>query len=260
MAGIFSDITKTIGNTPLVRIDNLTNVLEMLADDSAECILQWIFETYGNRVAIASSFGAEDVVLIDMAVKINPAARIFTLDTGRLSQETYQLMDEIRERYGILIEVCFPDRTGIRELIEGNGFDLFYKGVEQRKRCCAVRKIEPLREKLKELDAWVCGLRKEQSITRASVEKIEIDTSHGNVIKVNPLADWSEKAIWDYIRENNVPYNKLHDRGYPSIGCSPCTRAVRVVEDVRAGRWWWELPEQKECGLHGDARKNDTAR
>lgn len=225
----------------------------LLDPEKAEGILQWAFDTYGARVAVASSFGAEDMVLIDMALKIDPGARIFTLDTGRLPQESYALMDEVRERYGISLEVCFPDSTKLRELIESDGFDLFYRSVEQRKRCCTVRKVEPLREKLKELDAWICGLRREQAVTRSSVEKVEVDAAHGDVIKVNPLADWTEKDVWDYIRNNKVPYSRLHDRGYRSIGCGPCTRPVRIVEDVRAGRWWWESPEQKECGLHAEA-------
>lgn len=217
---------------------------------SAEDLLRWTFAAYGGRVAIASSFGAEDVVLIDMAVRINPDVRVFTLDTGRLPYETYILMDAIRERYDINIEVCFPDADRIKDVTEAHGFNLFYNSIELRKLCCKVRKIDPLKVKLKDLDAWICGLRREQSVTRTGVSKVEVDAFAGGIIKVNPLADWTESDVWDYIKENDIPYNELHDKNYPSIGCAPCTRAVMPGEDVRAGRWWWESPEQKECGLH----------
>ena len=224
--------------------------------DDIECwtaqeALGWMLKTYGQGMAIASSFGAEDVVLIDMAVKLEPGARIFTLDTGRLNQETYALMDEIREKYDIPLEVCFPDGDEVREMTEQHGFNLFYEDVELRKLCCTVRKVRPLKAKLAELDAWVCGLRREQSVTRTSIDKVERDHASG-LIKVNPMADWSNSDVWDYIKANDVPYNKLHDKGFPSIGCASCTRAVGLCEDIRAGRWWWEEPEKKECGLHVD--------
>ncbi len=217
---------------------------------SPQEVIQWALETYEDRVAVASSFGAEDVVLIHMAVNINPRVRVFTLDTGRLPQETYDVMDEIREKYGVKIEVCFPDKEKVREMVQQHGFNLFYKSVELRKLCCQVRKVEPLQEKLRELDAWICGLRREQSVTRLGVEKVEIDEANGRIVKVNPLADWTTEQVWKYIRSNEVPYNRLHDKNYPSIGCAPCTRAVEPGEDIRAGRWWWEEPEKKECGLH----------
>jgi phosphoadenosine phosphosulfate reductase len=218
-------------------------------DDEAESVLTWAFKKFGSRVGIASSFGAEDVVLIDMALKIDPFAKIFTLDTGRLHQETYEVMDAIRDRYGIAIEICFPEEERVKEVTEKNGFNLFYRNTDMRKLCCIVRKVEPLQKKLKDLDAWVCGLRQEQAITRAAIGKVEFDPSH-RIVKVNPLADWTNADVWDYIRKNNVPYNKLHDRGFPSIGCAPCTRAIGPHEDIRAGRWWWEEPASKECGLH----------
>lgn len=227
-----------------------------LESKTAEEILKWALEKYQDKVALASSFGAEDVALIDMLMKIvqsskfNVQPRIFTLDTGRLPQETYDVMDKIKEKYKIKLDVYYPDTQSVEKLVSQEGFNLFYRSVELRQLCCRVRKIEPLNRALKDLLAWICGLRREQSVTRTEIKKIEIDKAHNSIVKINPLADWTEKQVWDYIKENNVPYNALHDRGYPSIGCAPCTRAVKPGEDVRSGRWWWESPEQKECGLH----------
>lgn len=235
--------------------ERFAEVQESLNNETAENIMRWALETYGSRVAIASSFGAEDVVLIDMAASINPDVKIFTLDTGRLPYETYDLMDAIKEKYNVKIEVCFPDKGRIQEMVETHGFNLFYKSIELRQLCCRVRKVEPLKEKLKDFDAWICGLRREQAVTRTEVKKIEIDAFSGNLVKLNPLADWQEIDLWDYIKTHDVPYNKLHDKEYPSIGCAPCTRAVKPCEDIRAGRWWWEDPEKKECGLHNNKKQ-----
>jgi len=223
---------------------------EDLEAKSAQEVLKWAQEEFGDKVALASSFGAEDVVLIDMLVKVNPQARIFTIDTGRLPQETYDVMDKVREKYKINLEVYYPDTHTVEEMVSQHGFNLFYKSVELRKLCCKVRKVVPLGRALQDLEAWICGLRREQSVTRTEVKKAEIDHAHNAIIKINPLSEWTEKQVWDYIKENDVPYNALHDKGYPSIGCAPCTRAVKPGEDVRAGRWWWEPPEKKECGLH----------
>ncbi|MCM8804428.1 MAG: phosphoadenylyl-sulfate reductase [Candidatus Omnitrophica bacterium] len=230
--------------------------MENLESKSPQEILKYALEKYQDRVALSSSFGAEDVVLIDMLVKVsqdlslNFQPRIFTIDTGRLPQETYDVMDKIKEKYKINIEVYFPDAKSVEEMVSKYGFNLFYKSVELRQLCCKIRKVEPLNRALKNLDAWICGLRREQSITRINIKKIEIDYAHNSIVKINPLADWTEKQVWDYIKVNNVPYNILHDKGYPSIGCAPCTRAIKPGEDIRAGRWWWEAPEKKECGLH----------
>lgn len=213
---------------------------------SAEEVLKWAFNKYSEKVASANSFGAEDVVLTDMISKINPKARIFTLDTGRLPQETYDVWEKLEEKYKIKIIPYFPDKEAVEKMILEYGPNLFYKSLELRKFCCKVRKIDPLNRALSELDAWICGLRREQAVTRVEIKKVE----EGTPVKINPLADWTEKQVWDYIKKNNVPYNKLHDKNYPSIGCAPCTRAVKPGEDIRAGRWWWETPEQKECGLH----------
>lgn len=217
---------------------------------SAEEVVQWAVNRFGTGLALACSFGAEDVVLIDIISKIDPTARIFVLDTGRLHQETYDVMDRARERYGIEFDIYSPDTHGLQQLLRERGPNSFYKSIDDRKLCCDVRKVEPLRRALAGRTAWVTGLRRAQAVTRASLPKIELDLTHGGIFKLNPLAEWSEEDVWEYIRRNNVPYNDLHDQGFPSIGCAPCTRAVKPGEDVRAGRWWWESPEHKECGLH----------
>ncbi|MCC6445566.1 MAG: phosphoadenylyl-sulfate reductase [Armatimonadetes bacterium] len=219
-------------------------------DMTAQEVLAWSMNAYSSKVALASSFGAEDVVLIDMMVKLNPQARIFTLDTGRLHQETYDVMDAIRGKYGISLEIFFPRTDATEEMVRANGLNLFYESIEKRKLCCGIRKVEPLNRALSQLDAWITGLRREQAVTRTRVEKVEPDSSHSGLVKINPIADWTEAEVWDYVKTNGVPYNKLHDQGFPSIGCAPCTRAVAPGEDTRAGRWWWENPETKECGLH----------
>jgi len=214
-------------------------------------IVAWALPRFNTRLALACSFQAEESVLIDLMHRVRGTDfRVFTLDTGRLNQETYDCMDAIRERYGVQVEVFFPAAAGVEKMVREDGLNLFYKSVELRKSCCAVRKVEPLNRALKHLDAWMTGLRREQAITRTDVHKIELDKDYGDIIKINPLVDWSYENVWDYIRENNVPYNRLHKQGYPSIGCAPCTRAVKPGEDLRAGRWWWENPNTKECGLH----------
>ncbi len=225
-----------------------------LERSSAEEVLKWSIDRFSPKIAFASSFGAEDCVVIDMIAKINPKTKIFTLDTGRLPEETYDVMERIREKYEISIEVYFPDKKAVEELETKEGFYSFRKSIEARKYCCGIRKIEPLRRAFSGLDAWITGLRREQAVTRGQTGKVEIDAAN-NLVKINPLADWKEKQVWDYIKKHNVPYNALHDKSYPSIGCAPCTRAIKPGEDVRAGRWWWELPEQKECGLHSAKKK-----
>lgn len=226
-----------------------------LENKTAQEILKWASDTFGKRVALASSFGAEDVVLIDIWVKVNPKGRIFTLDTGRLPQETYDLVEKITKKYKVNIDFYFPDKKQAQEMLKEYGPNLFYKSPELRRLCCNVRKVEPLGRAMKGLEAWITGLRREQAVTRAEIKSVEIDKAHNNILKINPLVDWKEKDVWDYIKKNEVPYNALHDKNYPSIGCAPCTRAVKPGEDVRAGRWWWESPEHKECGLHPAKRK-----
>lgn len=224
-----------------------------LADESrdldTQALLALVLGRYGRRVALASSLGAEDQVLTDMLWRISPSASVFTLDTGRLPQETYDAIDAVRSRYGLAVEVLFPRREAVEALVAEGGVNLFYRSVEARKHCCHVRKVEPLGRKLATLDAWFTGLRREQAVTRGEVARVEWDAANG-LIKINPLADWTGEQVWDYVRTHDVPVNALHAAGYPSIGCLPCTRAVAPGEDIRAGRWWWEQPEHKECGLH----------
>lgn len=216
---------------------------------NTEEILKYFFDKYGNKMALSSSFGAEDQVLTDMLLKISKSANIFTLDTGRLPYETYDVMDGTNLKYGIKVNVIFPESADVEKIYQTQGINGFYESIENRKACCFARKIAPLKRALKDVDVWVTGLRASQSVTRESLDIVEWDEGN-NVIKLNPLISWSEKDVWDYIKANHVPYNKLHDKGYPSIGCAPCTRAVKEGEDIRSGRWWWENPEHKECGLH----------
>ena len=201
------------------------------------------------RAAFASSLGAEDMVLTDAIWTAGLPMVIFTLDTGRLPRETQDLVERAQKQYGREIEVHRPDADEVARYVSGHGLNAFYESVELRKGCCHIRKVVPLKKALAGRDAWLTGLRREQSVTRAELPAREFDAAHG-LVKFNPLADWSEAEVWRYIRERNVPYNALHDRGYPSIGCDPCTRATRPGEDVRAGRWWWESRDTKECGIH----------
>ena len=201
--------------------------------------------------ALASSFGAEDMVILDLIARDGLAISVFTLDTGRLPRETHALIAEVRRRYGIAIDVFSPWPDSVSAYVEQHGIDGFYDSVEARKACCAVRKVEPLNRALARKRGWITGLRREQAESRAALSEIEQDESRGGLWKFNPLADWSAPDVWEYLRANRVPYNALHDRGYPSIGCEPCTRAVKAGEHPRAGRWWWEQQGgRKECGLH----------
>jgi len=230
--------------------ETINAYLAEIQGKTAQEILQWAWQRFGREhVALASSMGAEDQVLTDMLLHSNPQAQIFTLDTGRLPQETYDVIAETMQTYQCQIEVLFPEHTAVERMVTEYGPNLFYDSVENRRWCCRVRKIEPLRRKLTTLRAWICGLRKEQSVTRVDVEKIEWDEAN-QLLKLNPLSDWNETDVWEYLREHHVPYNTLHDKGYPSIGCAPCTRAIQPGEAVRAGRWYWEPLETKECGLH----------
>ena len=206
------------------------------------------FGTHGE-LAFANSFGAEDMVLTDLILSNALPITVFSLDTGRLPAETYSLIGEVERRYGSKLEIYFPDASAVETFVRSHGINAFYDSVELRKACCGVRKMEPLRRALAGRKAWITGLRAAQSVTRAGLPVRETDTANG-LEKLNPLSDWTETEVWAYIRMNEVPYNALHDQFYPSIGCAPCTRAIAVGEDVRAGRWWWENPETKECGLH----------
>ena len=217
---------------------------------SAEELLSWSMDQYGLEAGLASSFGMEDMLLIDMIAKLGGPITIFTLDTGRLHEETYDLMERVRSKYGLEVKTYFPDKTEVEQLVRQKGFFSFRESVENRKECCRIRKVEPLNRALGELKAWVTGLRRDQNVTRTDIPKVMEDPDHPPLIKINPLAEWSEQDVMTYIIENSVPINILHKRSYPSIGCAPCTRPVEKGEDIRAGRWWWENPEHKECGLH----------
>lgn len=217
---------------------------------SAIEILGWAAQKFGQKVALASSFGLEDMVLIDMISELNQELTVFTLDTGRLHEETYDFIDRVRLKYDMTIKTYFPDRQAVEQLVLKKGFYSFRESLENRKECCAIRKVEPLNRALAGLDAWVTGLRRDQGVTRTHVQKIEEDKDHPPLIKICPLADWSQNQIVEYIEARNIPVNRLHKMNYPSIGCAPCTRAIEPGEDPRAGRWWWENPENKECGLH----------
>jgi thioredoxin-dependent adenylylsulfate APS reductase len=221
-----------------------------LAGASAEQVLEWGLGRFHPRFAISAAFLPEDMVVIDLAHRIEPGVRVFTLDTGRLPQETHDLIDEVRGRYGIDVEVMFPDAAQVEAMVRRHGLNLFYRDKALRLLCCHVRKVAPLERALSNLDAWVTGLRATQAVTRGGIATVEVDRDHGGILKLNPLADWTKERVWEHIRAHDVPYSALYDHGYTSVGCAPCTRPVEPGEDDRAGRWWWEAPEDKECGLH----------
>lgn len=222
---------------------------KQLKDKSAEEVLQFFLSEFQGKIALSNSLSAEDQVITHMICSIDKTTEIFTLDTGRMFPETYEVLDKTEMKYGIKIRVYFPEFVSVQNMVNSKGINLFYESIENRLLCCNIRKVEPLKRAFKNLDAWICGLRKEQSTTRNNMALIEWDNANG-LLKINPLMNWSEKNVWDYVKENQVPYNTLHNKGFPSIGCQPCTRAVKNGEDIRAGRWWWEDPENKECGLH----------
>jgi len=216
---------------------------------SAATVLELAEATFGASAVVASSFGPEDVVLLHLAHQHAPSLAVFTLDTGRLPPETYELIEELRQRLGFTLRTYAPERTAVEQLVAEHGFFSFRQSVAARKTCCEIRKVEPLRRALAGQTAWVTGLRREQSVTRTELAPVEWDAANG-LIKLSPLATWSRDDVWAHIREYQLPYNKLHDVGYASIGCAPCSRAIRPYEDERAGRWWWESAEHRECGLH----------
>ncbi|WP_312435511.1 phosphoadenylyl-sulfate reductase [Janthinobacterium sp.] len=216
--------------------------------DATEQTLARIAADFSPAV-FASSLAAEDMVLTDLILKAKLPIGIFSLETGRLHQETLDVLDKVRQHYDHDITLYRPQPEAVEQYVQQNGLNAFYDSVEMRRECCRIRKVEPLGRALAGNKAWVTGQRRAQSSTRAELHVQEEDVAHA-MTKFNPLADWSEEDVWAYIRANGVPYNALHDQGYPSIGCQPCTRAIEPGEDVRAGRWWWENPDSKECGLH----------
>jgi len=223
--------------------------------DASAALLQQAVDIYGSELVFACSFGAEDVAMIDLISKYAPSIQIVTLDTGRLPQATYDVMDACREKYALDIKVYFPDASEVEEMVRESGLNLFHKSVEDRKKCCAVRKITPLKRALAGQKAWITGVRREQADSRQDMAAIE-DDAHFGMKKFNPMIEWTETDVWDYIRANDVPYNALHDQHYPSIGCEPCSRSITVGEDPRSGRWWWEREDGvAECGLHASPLK-----
>ena len=229
-------------------LELIKNIEEKILSLNTIDLIKYILENHKN-VALSSSLGGEDQVLTDMIFKIDKNSKVFTLDTGRLHSKTYKVMDETNLKYGVKLEVFFPKFEDVEKLYLTQGVNGHFESIDNRKNCCNIRKIEPLKRALKGVDIWITGLRASQSVTRTNLPIIEWDENF-KVIKLNPLINWSEDDVWEYIKANKVPYNKLHDQGYPSIGCEPCTRAIKAGEDIRAGRWWWEDPEHKECGLH----------
>ncbi len=225
---------------------------------ATRAILERIAAEFSPAV-FASSLAAEDMVLTDLILRAKLPIRIFSLETGRLHAETLGMLDRVREAYGYEIALYKPEAAAVEAYVSANGLNAFYDSVEMRKECCRIRKVEPLNRALAGNKAWITGQRRAQSTTRAELAVQEDDPAHG-MQKFNPLADWSEDDVWNYLRANGVPYNPLHDKGYPSIGCEPCTRAVQQGEDIRAGRWWWESPDQKECGLHVVTDADGTTR
>jgi phosphoadenosine phosphosulfate reductase len=220
----------------------------------AQGIIRLAYQEFGRKLVFATSLGEEDQVITDLISQVTSDIDIFTLDTGRLFQETYDLLDKTQKRYPKLkFKIYYPNTQHVETMVQEKGINLFYESIENRKLCCNVRKVEPLRRALLNADAWMVGLRRQQAVTRATLEIFEWDDANSK-IKVNPLADWSLEDVHKYIKEHNLDVNPLHSKGFLSIGCACCTRAIKPGEDIRAGRWWWEQPEQKECGLHNNPK------
>src|SRR5512145_1497188 len=244
-------MVRTEGKRPMkFQVEQLDGLRGRFRGAAPEEVLRWALSEYHPEIALASSFSKEDIVLMAMMAEIRPDARIFALDTGRLHEETYQAAEAVRGKLGVRIEWHFPDRAAVEELERTKGLYSFRESLENRHECCRIRKVEPLGRALSGLSAWVTGQRREQGLTRADLNEFEVDEAHGGILKLNPLAGWTGEQVETFVRERGLPYSRLHDEGYPSIGCAPCTRAVASGEDPRAGRWWWERPEHKECGLH----------
>ena len=228
------------------HIDELNN---RFADSDVVEILKFFLDQYNGRIAFASSYSIEDQVITHLLASIDKNVKIFTLDTGRLPEETYKLIGTTNEHYDIKVKIYFPEFNSVEKMVQAKGVNLFYDSVENRKECCHVRKLEPLKRALSSEEVWIAGLRREQSVTREGVNLVEFDKRHG-IIKINPLYNWTEDQVWEFIKLHNIPVSSLYKKGFTSIGCAPCTRAVTAGESVREGRWWWENPDTKECGLH----------
>ena len=219
--------------------------------EEPDVVLEWAIERFAPRISISTAFQTDGAVLLHMAYAIDPSIRVFSVDTGRLPPETYDLVEQMRDRYpGLQLELVEPDPDEISSMVGKHGVDLFKTSVDLRLLCCNLRKVRPLTKHLHSLDAWVTGLRRDQWASRTNIRKVEIDHDHGAIVKLNPLAEWDEQEVWDYVRERDVPYHSLYDKGYTSIGCAPCTRAIEPGAASRSGRWWWESNAPKECGIH----------
>ncbi len=244
---------RPVASNPATRPE-LSPVLRTSVEAKSAAVARFLQDAaaeFGNQgeVTFANSMGAEDMVLTDIILRNRLPIEIFSLDTGRLPVETYDLIAEVERKYDTKLKIFFPQSETVEAYVRNNGINAFYESVDLRKACCHMRKVEPLQRALKGKKAWVTGMRAQQSATRVALPVRQFDESNG-LEKFNPLSDWTEQEVWAYIRMFDVPYNKLHDQFYPSIGCAPCTRAIAMGEDVRAGRWWWEDPANKECGLH----------
>lgn len=218
---------------------------------AAEQIISTGLQKAGDKkVSLACSFSVEDLVIIDLLRRIAPQVTIFAIDTGRLHEETYEVAEALLQKYRLSIEWYLPQTEALQQLERTKGLFSFRESLENRHECCHIRKVEPLGRALADCAGWITGQRRAQSTTRNQLEGLETDAAHGGIIKINPLIDWSDEQVWTYATAQRLPVNRLHSQGYPSIGCAPCTRAIKPGEDLRAGRWWWENPENKECGLH----------
>jgi phosphoadenosine phosphosulfate reductase len=219
--------------------------------EEPETVIEWALDRFSPRIGISTAFQIDGSVVLDMAYQIDPSIAVFSVDTGRLPKETLHFVETLQDRYpGLNLELLEPDDDHVRRMVGTKGLDLFRESVENRLLCCNIRKVQPLNKHLASFDAWITGLRRDQWATRTNIRKVEIDHDHGAIVKLNPLAEWTKDEVWDYVRENDVPYHPLYDQGYTSIGCAPCTRAVQPGEQERAGRWWWEVNAPKECGIH----------
>lgn len=237
---------------PVIDVAELAGVLEVLGDSPPQEVIAWALRRFAvQRTVIVTSLQAGGMAVLDMALRLDRGVRVVTIDTGRLPEETHAYLDLVRAHYGRGIEVAFPDRDDVERFTTEHGVNAFFADVGRRLECCHLRKVEPLRRMLADVDCWLTGLRRDQSRRRRAIQVVEPDREHGDIVKVNPLAGWSEADVRTYLREHAVPLHPLYERGYRSLGCAPCTRAVGPGEDPRAGRWWWEHGVEKECGLHG---------
>jgi phosphoadenosine phosphosulfate reductase len=240
--------TQYLTDSPKME-NQIASLNKQFINSDYEEVLTWFSSEYKDKIAFSSSFSPEDQVIVRLISTLKLPVEIFTLDTGRLFQETYDLMEITRKKYDIGIKIYFPDPEKVEEMVNSMGINLFYESIERRRLCCHIRKREPLKRALEGKKVWITGMRREQSVTRSNSALVEWDQEL-EVIKLNPLIGWTEAMVWEDVRKNNIPVNELHSKGYPSIGCLPCTRPVGPGEDIRSGRWWWELPQNKECGLH----------